>query len=110
MLLAALAPLLVWLLLDQTTVAAATPARKALGEAALSRMLRLGQTDGTGLRSVLETRPNLRPALAAAIRLQHSAQEAAKARQTAKAANTAATTKKPTITLSMDFSKNFIKT
>jgi hypothetical protein len=50
--------------------------------------------------------PHLRPKLAAAVKLNQQTQEQAKARNAA-AARAANQTKKPTIQLTMDFSKKF---
>ncbi|XP_070179925.1 HEAT repeat-containing protein 5B-like isoform X2 [Littorina saxatilis] len=97
-------PILVSMLLDENTVTSASTARRALNDTALNKLLRLGQQYPDHFKQVMAASGHLRPRLAAAVKLNQAAQEQAKARSAAKAA---APVKKPTIQLSMDFSKKY---
>lgn len=101
---ALLVPILVALLLDESSVASASASRRALNDTALNKLLRLGQQHPGHFKQVMSASAHLRPRLAAAIKLNQAAQEQAKARLAAKAVSQP---KKPTIELTMDFSKKF---
>ena len=101
---ALLVPILVALLLDETTVSSANAARRSLSDTALSKLLRLGQQYPQHFKQVMGASAHLRPRLAAAVKLSQAAQEQAKARSAAKVVSQP---KKPTIQLTMDFSKKF---
>ncbi|XP_076463435.1 HEAT repeat-containing protein 5B-like isoform X2 [Babylonia areolata] len=100
---ALLVPILVSLLLDESTVVAANANRRAQSDTALSKLLRLGQLYTDHFKQVMAASAHLRPRLAAAVKLNQAAQEQAKARSAAKAV---VMPKKPTISL-VDFSKKF---
>lgn len=101
---ALLVPILVALLLDENSITTANATRRSLNETALNKLLRLGQQYPEHFKQVMSASAHLRPRLAAAVKLSQAAQEQAKARLAAKAVSQP---KKPTIELTMDFSKKF---
>lgn len=102
---ALLVPILVSFLLDENLADNASPNRRVLNDNALQKLLRLGQQHPEQFRQVMGMSAHLRPRLEAAIKLSQSSQAQAKARSAAKTVT--AQPKKPTITLTMDFSKKF---
>lgn len=101
---ALLVPILVSLLLDEQSVKGANMNRRRLSDTALQKLLRLGQQYPEQFRQVMGMSVHLRPRLEAAVKLNQISQAQAKARTEAKAPSQP---KKPTITLTMDFSKKF---
>lgn len=101
---AVLVPILVSLLLDEKSIATANANRRTLSDVSLQKLLHQGQQYPEQFRQVMSMSVHLRPRLEAAVKLSQAAQAQAKARTMSK---TVAPPKKPTITLTMDFSKNF---
>ncbi|PVD26321.1 hypothetical protein C0Q70_13992 [Pomacea canaliculata] len=101
---AVLVPILVSLLLDEKSIATANASRRTLSDVSLQKLLHQGQQYPEQFRQVMSMSVHLRPRLEAAVKLSQAAQAQAKARTMSK---TVAPPKKPTITLTMDFSKNF---
>ncbi|KAK7506949.1 hypothetical protein BaRGS_00001800 [Batillaria attramentaria] len=101
---ALLVPILVSLLLDEQSIKSANANRRRLSDSALQKLLRLGQQHPEQFKQVMGMSAHLRPRLEAAVKLSQASQAQAKARSEAKAPSQP---KKPTITLTMDFSKKF---
>jgi hypothetical protein len=95
-------PILVSLLLDETTGPQAGTERRALSDRCLERLTELGRLYPEHLRTVMSASAQLKPRLEAAVRLRQKNQAAAKARAAARSAGPQQT--KPSITLKMDFS------
>ncbi|XP_012940846.1 HEAT repeat-containing protein 5B [Aplysia californica] len=94
-------PILVSLLLEETTGAQASAEHRALSDRCLERLTELGRLYPDHLRTVMSASAQLKPRLEAAVRLRQKSQAEAKAKAAAKAAPQL---NKPTITLKMDFS------
>ncbi|XP_059157278.1 HEAT repeat-containing protein 5B-like isoform X2 [Physella acuta] len=94
-------PILVSLLLDETTAGKASTEVYTFSDKALARLTEVGRLYPEHFRTVMNMSSHLKPRLEAAVRLKQVTQAQDKARVAAKIAPQPA---KPTITLKMDFS------
>lgn len=94
-------PILVSLLLDETSAGKASSELCTFSDRALARLTEVGRLYPEHFRTVMNMSSHLKPRLEAAVRLRQLTQAQDKARVAAKIAPQPA---KPTITLKMDFS------
>lgn len=93
-------PILVSLLLDESTAPHASPLSCAVSDQVLDRLTEVGRLYPDHFRTVMNMSANLKLRLEAAVRLKQKTQSQAKA----KVAQKTTQPTKPTITLKMDFS------